>query len=362
MNSTISNKAVLVVGDCGFLGHHVVSQLLESHALVSVLDFKLDRNRVHGVEYHSADISIKANVETVLATVRPQVIIHTVSPVTLSTNTALYRVNVDGTRNLLECARSIKTVKAFIYTSSASVVHDSISDLIDADEFFTVLYLPDQKEIYSHTKALAEDLVRAANGSGDGMLTVCLRPAGIFSEGDPNTLRKMIENAQTGKNRFQIGSGKNLFDWTYVGNVARTHILAAEALLFRSSSVSGTTLPRVDGEAFFITNGDPMPFWDFVRAIGDAAGFPVDRKDAWVIPQHVGLALAMLVEWIVWATSLGKQASTMTPGGIRYSCLTRTYRIDKARTRLGYNPTVDMNEGIRRGFDWWLAEKTKKSQ
>lgn len=363
MGSTISNKSVLVVGGCGFLGHHVVSQLLESHALVSVLDFKLDRNRVHGVEYHSADIAIKANVETVLATVRPQVIIHTASPVALSTNAALYyRVNVDGTRNLLECARNIKTVKAFVYTSSASVVHDSISDLIDADESFPVLYVPDQKEIYSHTKALADDLVRAANGSSDGMLTVCLRPAGIFGEGDQNTLRKMIENAEAGKNRFQVGSGTNLFDWSYVGNVARAHILAAEALLLRSSSVSGTDLPRVDGEAFFITNGDPMPFWDFVRAIGDAAGFPVDRKDVWVIPKQVGLALATIVEWIVWAISFGMQTSTMTRGGIRYSCLTRTYRIDKARARLGYTPTVDMKEGIRRGVDWWLAEKMKKTQ
>jgi sterol-4alpha-carboxylate 3-dehydrogenase (decarboxylating) len=314
-------------------------------------------------EYHSADISIKANVETVLATVRPQVIIHTASPVALSTNAALYyRVNVDGTRNLLECARSIKTVKAFIYTASASVVHDSISDLIDADESFPVLYVPDQKEIYSHTKALADDLVRAANGSGDGMLTVCLRPAGIFGEGDQNTLRKMIENAEAGENRFQIGSGKNLFDWTYVGNVAGAHILAAEALLLRSSSASGTNLPRVDGEAFFITNGDPMPFWDFVRAIGDAAGFPVDGKDVWVIPKHLGLTLATIVEWIVWTMSFGMETSTMTRGGIRYSCLTRTYRIDKARARLGYKPTVDMNEGIRRGVDWWVAEKMKKSQ
>jgi len=89
----------------------------------------------------------------------------------------------------------------------------------------------------------------------------------------------MIENAEAGKNRFQIGSGDNLFDWTYVGNVARAHILAAKVLLLQSSSASRTTLPRVDGEAFFITNGDPMPFWDFVRAIGDAAGFPVNRKD-----------------------------------------------------------------------------------
>jgi len=160
---------VLVVGGYGFLGHHVVSQLLESHAQVSVLDFKLDRNRVHGVEYHSADISIKANVETVLATVRPQVNIHTASPVAPSPNAALYiRVNVNGTRNFLECARSIKTVEAFVYTSSASVVHDSISDLIDADESFPVLYVPEQKEFYSHTKALADDLIRAFNGTGDG--------------------------------------------------------------------------------------------------------------------------------------------------------------------------------------------------
>ena len=363
MSATISNKSVLVVGGCGFLGYHIVSQLLESRAQVSVLDSKIDRNRVNSVQYHSADISIKADVDAVLTIVRPQVIIHTASPTALSTNSELYhRVNVDGTRNLLECARSVKTVKAFVYTSSASVVHDGISDLVDADESFPVLYVPDQKEVYSHTKALADDLVRAANDPGHGMLTVCLRPAGMFGENDQNTLRRMIENAESGKNRYQIGSGKNLFDWTYVGNAARAHILASEKLLRTSSSSSEATPLRVDGEAFFITNGEPMPFWDFVRAIGKEAGFPVHKKDVWVIPKSVGLALAMIVEWIVWAMSLGRQKSTMTRGGLRYSCLTRTYRIDKAKQRLGYNPTTDMKEGIRRGVDWWLTDRMKKNQ
>ena len=94
-----------------------------------------------------------------------------------------------------------------------------------------------------------------------------------------------------------------------------------------------------------------MPFWDFVRAIGEAAGFSVNRKNVWVILKGVGLALAMVVEWIVWATSFGKQKSTMTRGGIRYSCLTRTYRIDKAREGLGYSQTVTIHEGIKRGVD-----------
>ena len=240
-------------------------------------------------------------------------------------------------------------------------MHDSISDLINADEESPVLYIPEQKEVYSHTKALADDLVRAVNNPGAGILTVCLRPAGMFGEGDINTLQKMIENAESGKNRFQIGSGKNLFDWTYVGNAAHAHILASEALLNASPS-SDATRPRVDGETFFITNGDPMPFWDFVRAIGEAAGYPVKRQDIWAIPRSVGLTLAVIAEWVVWLKSLGKEKSTMTRGGIRYSCLNRTYRIEKAKTRLGYKPSVSLKEGIRRGVDWWLTEKRKKTQ
>ena len=356
--SHLSGTRVLVVGGCGFLGHHIVSQLLDAHAQVSVLDFKLDRNRIPSAEYHAADISVKSDVEKVLALVRPQVIIHTASPTALSIDAALYhRVNVGGTRNLLECARDLKTVKAFIYTSSASVVHDSVSDLINADETFPVLYIPEQKEVYSHTKALADDLVRASNDpDAGGMLTTCLRPAGMFGEGDLVTLQKMIENAESGKNKFQIGSGENLFDWTYVGNAARAHLLAADALL------DGASSSQVAGEAFFITNDDPMPFWDFVRAIGAAAGFPVDKKDVWVIPRSVGLTMATIAEWVVWAMSLGKQKSTMTRGGIRYSCLTRTYRIEKLKTRLGYKPAVTISEGIKRGVGWWLANRKEKSQ
>lgn len=363
MSSILSQKSVLVVGGCGFLGSHIVSHLLDKNARVSVLDFKLDRNRFDAVDYHSANISIKSDVERVLNKVRPQVIIHTASPVALASNSALlYAVNVDGTRNLLESAGSIKTVKAFVYTSSASVVHDTVSNLVNADETYPLIFLPVQREVYGHTKALADDLVRNFNSPSEGLLTVCIRPAGIFGERDPNTLQKMIENAQAGKNKFQVGSGGNLFDWTYVGNVASAHILASEALLTAAASPTKQTGPQVAGEAFFITNGDPMPFWDFVRAIGEAAGYPVKKEDVWVIPRALGLVMAFIAEWFVWLLSFGKQYSTMTRAGIRYSCLTRTYSIEKARTRLGYNPKVDMKEGIRRGVDWWMADKQKKVQ
>lgn len=223
---------------------------------MSVLDFRPDQNRIDSVLYHSADVSIKADVERVVNIVQPQVIIHTASPTALASDSALYfAVNVDGTRNLLECARSIKTVKAFVYTSSASVVHDTVSDLVEADETFPLLFLPVQREVYGHTKAIADDLVRSANNPGGGLLTVSLRPAGIFGEGDRNTLQKMIENAQAGKNKFQVGPGKNFFDWTYVANAASAHILASGKLL-TAATASDPTNSSVAGEAFFITNGD----------------------------------------------------------------------------------------------------------
>ncbi|KAI4107038.1 MAG: hypothetical protein LQ339_002734 [Xanthoria mediterranea] len=334
MGSILSQKNVLVVGGCGFLGHHIVSHLLDQNARVSVLDFNVDRNRFDPVDYHRANIAVKSDVERVLNRIRPQVIFHTASPTALASKPALfYAVNVDGTRNLLECARDLKTVNAFVYTSSAFIVHDTVSDLVNADETFPLLFLPVQKEVYGHTKALADDLVRNFNSPEQGLLTVCFRPAGMFGEGDRNTLTKMIENAQA----------------------------ASEALLIETSPVESAR-PRIAGEAFFITNGDPMPFWDFVRALGEAAGYPVRKEDVWVIPQGLGLAMALIAEWIVWLLSFGKQTSTMNRAGIRYSCLTRTYSIDKVRTMLGYNPKVDMKEGIRRSADWWLADKDKKLQ
>ncbi|CAO1601053.1 hypothetical protein XANCAGTX0491_004720 [Xanthoria calcicola] len=362
MGSILSQKNVLVVGGCGFLGHHIVSHLLDKNARVSVLDFNLDRNRFDAVDYHRANIAVKSEVERVLNKIRPQVIIHTASPTALASKPALfYAVNVDGTRNLLECARDLKTVNAFVYTSSAFIVHDTVSDLVNADESFPLLFLPVQKEVYGHTKALADQLVRNFNSPEQGLLTVCLRPAGMFGEGDINTLTKMIENAQAGRNKYQVGSGENLFDWTYVANAASAHLLASEALLIETSPVESPR-PRIAGEAFFITNGDPMPFWDFVRALGEAAGYPVRKADVWVIPQGLGLAMALIAEWIVRLLSFGKQTSTMNRAGIRYSCLTRTYSIDKARTVLGYNPKVDMKEGIRRSADWWLSNNQKKLQ
>ncbi len=134
--------SVLVVGGCGFLGHRIVAQLIDSDATtkISVLDLKIDRNRNRNVSYHAGDISSKSNVQSIFNQIRPQIVIHTTSPPPFAHNMDfLMRVNVEGTRNLLVSAQEVGSVMTFVYTFSPSIIHDSVSDLVDADESFPVL-------------------------------------------------------------------------------------------------------------------------------------------------------------------------------------------------------------------------------
>ena len=86
-----------------------------------------------------------------------------------------WKVNVDGTRAVIAAAQA-NNVRKLVYTSSAGVVFNGDS-LIDVDER---LPFPEKAmDAYNESKAKAEEMVLAANGE-EGLLTVALRPAGIF--------------------------------------------------------------------------------------------------------------------------------------------------------------------------------------
>lgn len=84
--------------------------------------------------------------------------------------------------------------------------------------------------------------------------TVALRPAGIFGPGDRQLVPGLRQVAKLGQSKFQIGDNNNLFDWTYAGNVADAHVLAAHKLLDPKAR------SEVSGETFFITNDTPLIF------------------------------------------------------------------------------------------------------
>ncbi|KAF2836246.1 hypothetical protein M501DRAFT_1019048 [Patellaria atrata CBS 101060] len=351
MDSDIPLGHVLVTGGCGFLGHHIVNLLLERdpEVRISVLDLRTTHNRNLNsqVSYYDGDITDYSKTKSLFETLRPDVVIHTASPHFNLSPDILLKVNLDGTKVLLQGAQETG-VKAFVYTSSASIIHDG-KNLINADERWPLAY--------------AESAVLAANRSDayPNFLTCAIRPAGIFGEGDVQSVPKMITAYHKGQTKFQIGDNNNLFDFTYVGNVAHAHLLAASALLVTAKMAPQRPLDHetVDGEPFLITNGQPVYFWDFARTIWREAGDKTLPNQVWVLSTDMMWAIGAVLEGIFWV--MGKTPN-LTRQQAKYSSITRYYNIDKAKRRLGYKPIVDLQEGIRRAVQYIIQEEKKQGE
>lgn len=355
--TTKSLGHVLVTGGTGFLGGHIVSLLANRGACskVTSLDIKPPANPVPGVEYETGDLTDYAAMLSLFQRLKVNAVVHTASPPAMNQKNRelFYKVNVDGTKTLVRAAQETG-VKAFVYTSSASVIHDTVSDLINADESYPLIMHEDQPEYYTTTKALAEVHVLASNRapSHPKFLTAAIRPSAMFGVGDVQLLPPGLSAYYRGQTKFQIGDNENLFDFTEITNVAHAHHLALAALLAtRDRDDAGLATPldneKVDGQAFFITNDAPVYFFDFARMCWAAAGDRTQPSQAWVFSKEMGLLIATLMEWIFYLFRLGKP--NLTRQQVKYTCMTRYYNIDKAKTRLGYRPVVSLDDGIRRG-------------
>ncbi|KAH6677734.1 hypothetical protein B0J14DRAFT_615806 [Halenospora varia] len=257
----------LVIGGCGCLGHHIVKQLVADH--------------------DTSNITLRIQANT-----RP----------------LYHNVNITGTKNLISSITQVGTVKALVYTSSSSVIHDNATNILNATEDLPICFEPEQLEYHTHTKAVNKELVLNANGRS-GLSTAVIHAPVLFSEGDMTCTPRMVENARSGRGRFQIDDGKNLYDIT------------PEEV-------------NINGEAFIITNDEPWLFWDSARSTGKEAGFG-KKGDFWVTLVAVYYVFAILAEWLVWLGSLGRKESDINARMGKYLTMTRTFDISKSKKRLG---------------------------
>jgi len=99
----------------------------------------------------------------------------------------------------------------------------------------------------------------------EGLVTCALRPCSVFGPGDKCLIPLIIAAARAGNSKFIIGNGENMNDFTYVENVAHAHICAEQALDSAKHDVAG--------KAYFITNMEPIKFWEFLSLILEGLGY-----------------------------------------------------------------------------------------
>jgi len=235
-----------------------------------------------------------------------------------------HRANVVGTENIL-AGCSAHGIRRLVYTSSPSVIFDG-RDMEGVDE--RVPYPGHYEACYPKTKAIAEQMVLAANGPT--LATVSLRPHLIWGPRDNHLVPRLL--ARAGSLR-RIGALDKKVDSVYIDNAADAHVLAGDRLAAGSP---------VCGKAYFITNGEPRGVWELINGILRAGGqSPVTRR----ISRPAAMWLASLMEAGHTLFRIRREPR-LTRFVVRELTTAHWFDISAARRDLGYDPRVSIDEGL----------------
>ncbi|KAK6796451.1 hypothetical protein RDI58_004152 [Solanum bulbocastanum] len=324
----VQERWCVVTGGRGFAARHLVEMLIRYEMFqVRIADLgpaiKLEPDEEEGTVGKAMRSGPCEGAE---------VVFHMAAPDSSVNNHQLHHsVNVLGTKNIIDACVELK-VKRLIYTSSPSVVFDGVHGIINGDE--SLPYPSKHNDSYSATKAEGEALVIKSNDT-KGLLTCCIRPSSIFGPGDRLLVPSLIAAARAGKSKFIIGDGNNMYDFTYVENVAHAHVCAERAL-----ASGGAAAEKASGQAYFVTNMEPIKFWEFVALILEGLGY---ERPSIKIPASVMMPIAQLVELTYkLLAAYGMKVPQLTPSRIRLLSCSRTFCCLKANDRLGYTPIVPL--------------------
>lgn len=329
MTSQKANK-ILITGANGFVGQALTNRFADDGHDVIAADIAGDawRNDINRVK-----LDIRDKEAVIKACAGVDCIIHNASMVHTANNRSddIWAVNHGGTQNILAACEA-HNIPKLIYISSASAVYEG-EDIENGDE--SLPYSRISQAPYADSKIQAERDVLEFNSKGITN-TCAIRPHVVFGAGDNRFIPAILEKAKQGKLKRAIGNRYKLSDFTYISNLV-DGVVAAYDKLFPASPVCG--------QAYFITNGEPIAFFDFVEKFLMQIGYPpITGK----VPYWLAYSVAAIAEG--YDTLKGGTPGAengLTRFAVRYMVTHHYFNIEKAKRDLDWEPQVTLDEGIK---------------
>jgi polyketide synthase len=321
---------VLVTGANGFIGSHIVKKFIaEGDEVVSLVRATSDISLIKECNsiLCTGDITNPESLNKSLQKIN--IVIHVAG---LASDWGPYsdfeRINLEGTKNLLQAASSAG-VHRFVHISSVAPHGFGRRDVREDDS------MPQSPFAYVETKRLAEKAVFDFAASSD-MEVTAIRPGNVFGPDDHTFIDQYLAAICEGKIAL-INGGRAWTCPTYIGN-----LVDAVWLVSRSEGAVG--------QAFLITDGleiDWLRFTtDFARALG--------KKDKFIsVPYGFVLIIATLMEKI-YQLFKADNPPLLTRYRIMNGGRDYHFSIDKAREILGYNPRISFDEAVKETVNWYI--------
>ena len=212
-----------ITGATGFIGERVARQLVEAgHEVVALVrsPHKARYLSALGVTIAEGDITVRESMRAPMTGVDGVFHLAAWYKVGVKDKSPAQRINVNGTRNVLELMRALGIPKG-VYTSSLAVFSDTQRKMVDEKFRFDGTHLSE----YDKTKweahyEVAEPMMKA------GLPLVIVQPGAVYGPGDTSMVAQTFK--QFLKGRLPMLPKETAFCWAHVDDVARGHILALE--------------------------------------------------------------------------------------------------------------------------------------